>query len=334
MVAGDAASGGNKRFACKRDGRVKPGHDIGFSGEGTMRFVVVLFVGLLLAAGAARAQEAGSGWLGVELANLTKEEADVLGWEAPRGAKVVKPVPGGPAEAAGVQAGDVLVTFDGVEIENVRALIEAIAKKAPSTEIRLAIQRAGREKRLALKLGARPAQLAAAKPKLAEDAPIPMLDTGGHMALITGIAFTPDGKQLVSVSYDKTIRVWDLATGKTVRIMRGDAEPGNVGQLFALALSPDGKWVAAGRWTHQECAGRCGEIRLYDFASGKLAALLKGHGNTVLALAFSPNGQHLISGSFDKTAIIWDVAAAKMLRRLEGHRERVTAVGFTSDGQR
>ena len=73
-----------------------------------------------------------------------------------------------------------------------------------------------------------------------------MLDTGGHMALIRGIAFTPDGRQLVSASDDKTIRVWDLASGKTVRTIRGESAPGHAGKIFAMALSPDGKWLAAG----------------------------------------------------------------------------------------
>ena len=211
-----------------------------------MRYVVLVCVALaVLAAGGAWAQEAGSGWLGVYVEDLTKEEADALGWEAPRGAKVVKPMPGSPAEAAGLQPGDVLVTLDGVEIENVKAFIEAVSKKAAGTEVRLAISRAGREKRLAVKLGARPAQFAA-KPKAAEDAPIPMLDTGGHMAMIKDIAFTPDGRQLVSASDDKVIRVWDVATGKTVRTLHGEAAAGDAGKIYAMALSPDGKWLAVG----------------------------------------------------------------------------------------
>jgi len=66
---------------------------------------------------AAAAQDAGTGWLGVQLKDLTKEEADALGWEAPRGAKLVRPVPGGPAEAAGLKPDDVFVSLDGAEIE-------------------------------------------------------------------------------------------------------------------------------------------------------------------------------------------------------------------------
>ncbi len=176
----------------------------------------------------------------------------------------------------------------------------------------------------------------------AEERPILQLDTGGHMALIRSIAFTPDGRQLVSASDDKTIRVWDLATAKTVRTIRGESAPGDAGKVYAMALSPDGKWLAAGGWTHPECVGRCGEIRLYEFASGKLVALLKGHTNVVLGLSFSPDGSRLISGSLDHTAILWDsgiragvrVAEPKLLHRLEGHKAVIYAVGFSPDGSR
>ena len=78
------------------------------------------FCFVLRLSGAARAQEQAKGWLGAELQDVTKQEADALGWEAPRGAKLVKPVPGGPAEKAGLVPGDILVSLDGVEIETVR----------------------------------------------------------------------------------------------------------------------------------------------------------------------------------------------------------------------
>ncbi len=162
-----------------------------------------------------------------------------------------------------------------------------------------------------------------------------MLDTGGHMAMIRDIAFTPDGRQIVSASDDKVIRVWDVATGKTLRTIRGEAAPGHAGKVYAMALSPDGKWLAAGGvMDHVE--REIGAIRLYDFASGRLVALLKGHGNVVFGLAFSPDGRHLISGSGggDFTAIIWDVETKRLKHRLKGHRDDTYAVGFTADGAR
>jgi WD40 repeat protein len=162
----------------------------------------------------------------------------------------------------------------------------------------------------------------------------PMLDTGGHMALIKDIAFTPDGQQIVSAGEDKTIRVWDVASAKTVRTIRGEIAPGGAGKILAMALSPDGKWLAVGGMFHQTNAKAGSIIRLYNFASGQLVALLKGHKNVVVGLAFSPDSRHLISGSTDKTAIIWEVATGKELRRLKGHHSYIFAVGFTPDGAR
>jgi WD40 repeat protein len=184
--------------------------------------------------------------------------------------------------------------------------------------------------------------LGAILPAQAEERPVLQLDTGGHMALINKVLFTPDGKQLVSAAVDKVIRVWDVATGKTLRTIRGEIAPGDVGKVFAISQSPDGKWLAAGGWTGGD------EIRLYDFASGELKALLKGHENVVNTLAFSPDGAKLISGSADKTAMIWDVSAltaprdvAKAARtilsplhRLKGHKAQIYAAGFTPDGVR
>ena len=304
-----------------------------------MRRMAVFLIWLALGCGAADAQEQAKGWLGVQLADVTQKEAARLGWEAPRGAKVVKPVEGSPAAAAGLQPRDVVVTLDGAEIENAAGFDTAIGGKGPGAAVKLRLLRGGKEKTVGVTLAAR-----AAEPKTAADGPLPMLNTGGHMARIKSIAFTPDGRQLVSASDDKTIRVWDLASGKTVRTIRGESAPGDAGKVSAMALSPDGKWLAAGGPTSDN------EIRLYEFASGKLVALLKGHANVVERLAFSPDGRHLISGSDDKTAIIWDTGSLsgagtgiragtrgtepKLLHWLEGHKAEIYAVGFSPDGSR
>jgi WD40 repeat protein len=172
------------------------------------------------------------------------------------------------------------------------------------------------------------------RPKVA--LPLVMLNTGGHMALIEGLAFTADGKQLVSASIDKLIRVWDWQEDRTIRTFRGEVGPGNEGKIYAMALSPDGRWFAAGGWMHQQCPGRCGEVRLYDFAAGKLVALLKGHTDVVDSLAFSPNSKQLVAGGGfrDPTAIIWDVESRQLVHRLVGHTKEVYSVAFSPDGAR
>ncbi len=295
---------------------------------------LAVFLFCFCLSGAAGAQEQAKGWLGAELAEVTQQEADALGWEGPRGAKLVKPVPGGPAEKAGLLPGDILLSADGVEAETVAGFIASVKGKAPGAEIKLRLLRGGKEKRLAVTLGARPAEQARAEPK---DVPILQLDTGGHTASFANLAFTPDGKFIISAGSDKVIRVWDWRAGRTVRTIRGQSGLGQEGKIYAIALSPDGRWLAVGGFMATFTGSNqidVGAIRLYDFASGELKALLKGHGNAVSGLAFSPDGKKLISGSGDNTAIIWDVDEKSRLHRLEGHRDVIDAVGFTPDGAR
>ncbi len=163
--------------------------------------------------------------------------------------------------------------------------------------------------------------------------PLTQLDTGGHMAQVLSVAFTPDGKFLVSAGDDKAVRVWDLRAGKTVRTIRGRSGLGQEGKIYAMALSPDGRWLAVGGWMTRFFEHRS-HIRLYDFASGELKALLVGHSQVVNSLAFSPDGKKLISGGPDSIAIVWDIETQTLLHRLEGHRGDVHAVGFTADAQR
>ena len=101
----------------------------------------------LLIAGTAWAQEQKpGGWLGVQTQDVSKQEANKLGWEAPRGAKVVDLTTGAPAAAAGLQLDDVIATLDGVEVENANALTAALSARGSGTTVKLRLVRAGKER--------------------------------------------------------------------------------------------------------------------------------------------------------------------------------------------
>jgi WD40 repeat protein len=95
-------------------------------------------------------------------------------------------------------------------------------------------------------------------------------------------------------------------------------------QASGVAFSPDGKLLAS--------AGADKVVRLWDAATGKPTAALKGHKDDVYSVAFSPDGKTLASGSYDKTVRLWD-AGGKHLATLKAHTSTVNTVAFSPDGK-
>jgi WD40 repeat protein len=163
--------------------------------------------------------------------------------------------------------------------------------------------------------------------------PILVLDAGGHTAVVRKVLFTPNGKEIVTVSADKTVRVWDVASGDTLRVLRLPVGPGDEGVIDAVAVSPDGKLLAVGGMPYGR--GKFGVLLyLLNLKTGHIESTLKGHRQIPNYLAFSPNGKLLASASSDKTVNLYDVKTGKIERTLEGHTDHVLTVAWSPDGQR
>ena len=164
--------------------------------------------------------------------------------------------------------------------------------------------------------------------------PILVLDSGGHTALVRKVLFTPDGQEVISVSWDKTIRTWDVASGESLRVLRPPVGLGQEGRLWDAALSPDGRFLAVGGWGIGEGIGW---IYVLSMRTGRIEQVLKGHTDIVNCLAFArrPDGRNILaSGGWDRTARLWDLATGRCVQVLGDHGESVRGVAFAPDGSR
>ncbi len=173
------------------------------------------------------------------------------------------------------------------------------------------------------------------------------------------MAFSSDGKTLVSGGADRTVRLWDVDTGTMIARIEGQR-----GTVSSVAFSPDDALIASasmdstlalwdrkGRQLHSlvghtstvysaafspdgkrlVSAGEDRTIRLWDVETGRETLLLKGHANIALCAAFSPDGQRLASGSHDMTLRLWDANDDREALTLRGHVGMATAVAVSPD---
>ncbi|MFN6462082.1 MAG: NB-ARC domain-containing protein [Nostoc sp. DedVER02] len=141
-----------------------------------------------------------------------------------------------------------------------------------------------------------------------------------HSNWVRTVAFSPDGKTLVSCSDDHTVKLWDVESQKHLMTFEE-----HTSWVRSVAFSPDGKIVAS--------ASSDKTIRLWDIDTQRCCKVFEGHNNFVRSVAFSPDGKILASGSADQTVKLWDIKTGKCLNTLEGHNKLVQSVVFSSDGE-
>ena len=182
----------------------------------------------------------------------------------------------------------------------------------------------------------------------------------GHASFIKSVCYSPDGKYIASGSDDKTVKIWEVETGRELRTLRGHSYDVNSvcyspdgkytassswdsiklwevatgeciktlsgnGGAYSLCYSPDSRYVASGSWDKT--------IKLWDVASGECIKAFAGHTDRINSVCYSPNGKYIVSGSEDKTIKLWEVATGECIKTLAGHTDRINSVCYSPDGK-
>ena len=141
----------------------------------------------------------------------------------------------------------------------------------------------------------------------------------GHSAFIRDVAFRPDGKEIASVSYDRTARLWNTSTGEPGHVLPHDK------YLCSVAYSPDGSQIVT--------SGQDALVSVWDTVSGRLIRSFQGHAGSADDAMFSPDGTQIAVAASDQTVRLWDVATVTEVATIRGHVSPINAVRFSPTGQ-
>lgn len=166
----------------------------------------------------------------------------------------------------------------------------------------------------------------------AADAPRLQIDTGGHGAFIHALALDERNGLLYSASEDKTVRVWRRADGRLLDTYRVPGGDGAEGQLYALALRPDGAQLAVAGWTCWDRERRAC-VYLLDAQTGAIQGRIAGLEEVVASLRYSPDGRHLAVGLMGDAGLrVVRVADGVRVAEDRAYRGKLLELDFSRDG--
>jgi WD40 repeat protein len=129
----------------------------------------------------------------------------------------------------------------------------------------------------------------------------------GHSESVMSVAYSPDGGNIASGSWDNSVKVWDVMSGVITATLK------HSNHVDSVTYSPDGKYIASGSWDKT--------VKVWDAMSGAITATLKGHSDKVNSVAYSPDGQYIASWS-DNSVKVWDVS--NLLPQAGGKKNKTT----------
>jgi len=144
----------------------------------------------------------------------------------------------------------------------------------------------------------------------------------GHSGYVYSVEYSPDGRRILSVFSDDTIKEWDELTGNCIRTCKGHS-----GSIYSAKYSPDGKKVSA----------TCGyTIKEWDVLTGECIRTYRGHSDWINSAKYSPDGKRLVSASNDNTIREWDELTGECIRIYQdsGYFESVNSAEYSPDGKR
>jgi WD40 repeat protein len=142
----------------------------------------------------------------------------------------------------------------------------------------------------------------------------------GHTGTVLAVAIALLGKNAISASRDKTLKIWDIESGTEVRSLTGHTD-----WVDAVAIAPPGKLAISASEDHT--------LRIWDMERGTEERSLTGHTEDVTAVAIAPDGKTAVSEGCDQTLKIWDIESGKCLRTLTGHTRALIAVAIALLGK-